>query len=319
MFDRHNLSTSTRHQQLSFPPFSRGLPAIYDKFAKFLRIRICATEHTLNVWLCPSQNKDHPLCTNKKTVSFEIKLPLFEGPFDLLLFFIERDELDIHDIPISRITGDFLGYMHELEQLNIEVASEFILVAATLMRIKAKMLLPRPVINEVGEEVDPRDELVRHLLEYKKYKSIIEDLATLEEQRLLRHERGNAPSELKQLSEVTNVEAELQDLTLYKLLKVLERVTERYEQKQQEKPHQVVQYPYTIAGQRTYIAHRLRGAAEPVAFSKIIAEDRSKIAIIFNFLAVLELLQLGEIAIRIGEGFNNFWISLAESPVVDGD
>ena len=99
---------------------------------------------------------------------FEIKLPLFEGPFDLLLFFIERDELDIYDIPIASITDDFLSYLHHLEEMNVEVASEFILVAATLMRIKAKMLLPRPTIDEEGNEIDPREELIRHLLEYKK-------------------------------------------------------------------------------------------------------------------------------------------------------
>ena len=93
-------------------------------------------------------------------MTFEIKLPLFEGPFDLLLFFIERDELDIYDIPISKITDDFLSYLKELDNLNIEVASEFILVAASLMRIKAKLLLPRPQLDEEGNELDPRDELV---------------------------------------------------------------------------------------------------------------------------------------------------------------
>ena len=103
-------------------------------------------------------------------MTFEIKLPLFEGPFDLLLFFIQRDELDIYDIPISKITDDFLSYLKDLEKLNVDVASEFILVAATLMRIKAKMLLPRPQLDEEGNEIDPRDELVKHLLEYKKYK-----------------------------------------------------------------------------------------------------------------------------------------------------
>src|SRR3979409_2667645 len=97
--------------------------------------------------------------------NFEVKLPLFKGPFDLLLFFIERDELDIYDIPISKITNDFLDYLHHLETMNIEVASEFILVAATLMRIKAKMLLPRPQIDASGNEIDPRDELIAHLLE----------------------------------------------------------------------------------------------------------------------------------------------------------
>ena len=84
---------------------------------------------------------------------FEIHLPLFEGPFDLLLFFIERDELEINDIPISNITNDFLEYLRQLETMNIEVASEFILVAATLMRIKSKMLLPRPQLDEQGNEI----------------------------------------------------------------------------------------------------------------------------------------------------------------------
>ena len=112
-------------------------------------------------------------------MSYEIKIPLFEGPFDLLLFFIERDEIDIMDIPISEITRDFLEYISDLEKMNIEVASEFIVVAATLMRIKSKMLLPRLSLDEDGNEIDPRDELVEHLLEYKKYKSVIEDFSNL--------------------------------------------------------------------------------------------------------------------------------------------
>ena len=93
-------------------------------------------------------------------MSYEIKLPLFEGPFDLLLFFIERDEIDIMDIPISKITNDFFEYISDLESMNIEVASEFIVVAATLMRIKSKMLLPRLSLDEEGNEIDPREELL---------------------------------------------------------------------------------------------------------------------------------------------------------------
>ena len=96
--------------------------------------------------------------------TFTIKLSKFEGPFDLLLFFIERDELDIYDIPISKITNDFLDYIRELESMNIDLASKFIVVAATLMRIKAKMLLPRKPIDEQGNEIDPREELVSRLL-----------------------------------------------------------------------------------------------------------------------------------------------------------
>lgn len=155
-------------------------------------------------------------------MSFEIKLPLFEGPFDLMLFFIERDELDIYDIPISKITNDFLDYIHHMETLEIEVASDFILFAATLMKIKSRMLLPRPVLNEQGELVDPREELVRNLLEYKKYKSVVEELSALELDRMSKEKRGNLVKELQELSKVEDVEAELQHLDLYKLLHVFQ-------------------------------------------------------------------------------------------------
>jgi len=240
-------------------------------------------------------------------VSFEIKLPLFTGPFDLLLFFIERDELDIYDIPISKITNDFLEYIHRLEEMNIEVASEFILVAATLMRIKAKMLLPRPEIDEEGNEVDPREELVAHLLEYKKYKSIINDLATLEEERMSLEKRGNIVKELKQLSEVNNVEAELQNIDLYKLLKVYERVLKRFEEEKNKPIHTVVQYPYTIENQKEYILTKLSEVSR-LSFEDVIAEYKTKIAMVYNFLAILELLTQGYLMIYVGEGFNNFWV-----------
>ena len=137
-------------------------------------------------------------------MGYKIKIPLFEGPFDLLLFFIERDEIDIMDIPISEITRDFLEYISDLEKMNIEVASEFIVVAATLMRIKSKMLLPRLSLDEDGNEIDPRDELVEHLLEYKKYKSVIEDFSNLEEYRMSKSSRGNLFSEINIITKRIN-------------------------------------------------------------------------------------------------------------------
>src|SRR6201994_2779883 len=115
--------------------------------------------------------------------SFEIKLAQFEGPFDLLLFFIERDELDIHDIPIARITDDFLNYIHQMTILNMEVASEFIYVAATLMRIKAKMLLPRYDENDDENEADSKENLIRKLIEYKKFKELCVELHPFEDER----------------------------------------------------------------------------------------------------------------------------------------
>lgn len=249
-------------------------------------------------------------------MNFEIKLPLFEGPFDLLLFFIQRDELDIHDIPITKITKDFLDYLHQLEQLNVEVASEFILVAATLMRIKAKMLLPRPVIDEDGNELDPRDELVKHLLEYKKYKSVIDQLSQMEEERLQKESRGNILRELKSLAEGGDVESELQDIDLYKLLKVYQKVMSRYDLIKDRPTHEVVQYPYTISGQREFVLNQL-AQKERLSFVELIEIEPNKIAVIFNFLSILDLLQLREITMHLGEGFNNFWIEKIEENLVE--
>lgn len=244
-------------------------------------------------------------------MSFEIKLPLFEGPFDLLLFFIERDELDIYDIPISKITNDFLGYLHQLEEMNIEAASEFILVAATLMRIKAKMLLPRPELDEEGNEIDPREELVQRLLEYKMYKGAVGELMQMEDERSRLEARGNLAREIKKLAETSNVESELQDIDLYKLLKVYQKVMKRFEAEQNKPPlHTVAMLPYTIAEKKEYIL-QLASKDTRLSFEKIISLEPERIAVVFNFLAILELLQLSQLVIRVGQGFNNFWISLS--------
>ncbi len=247
-------------------------------------------------------------------MGFEVKVPLFEGPFDLLLFFIKRDELDIHDIPISKITKDFLEYIHELERLNMEVASEFILMASTLMRIKAKMLLPRVELNEEGEEIDPREELVQHLLEYKRYKSVVEELQDMEEGIWKREKRGNIEKEVKKLASLSQVEAEFQSVDLYKLLKTYQNALKRFQQEQARPTHQIQPYPYTIAEQKGFLLDKLR-QYQRLSFSDIIAYAPNKIAVIFNFLAILELMQLREIQIQLGEGFNNFWISPGEEGV----
>jgi segregation and condensation protein A len=243
--------------------------------------------------------------------NFEVKLPLFEGPFDLLLFFIERDELDIYDIHISKITGDFLDYIHHMERLDVELASDFILVAATLMRIKSKMLLPRPQLDEQGNEIDPREELVRHLLEYKKYKSVIESFQKLEESELLKEKRGNIMRELKALAESTNVEAELQDVTIFKLMTVFEKVLKRQEAERNKPVHQVIQYPYTVEAQKTYLMDEL-SKKPTLSFAELVSAYPTRMGVIFNFLAILEMLALQMLTIQIGEGYGNFWISKAE-------
>jgi len=229
-----------------------------------------------------------------------------------MLFFIERDELDIYDIPISKITQDFLEYIHQLEKMEIEVASDFILFAATLMKIKSKMLIPRPELDENGDEIDPREELIRHLLEYKKYKSVITELSKLEEIRLAKEERGNILAEIKQLAKADDVDAEMQDLDLYKLLKVFQKVMTKYSSRTDETKHTVIQYPYTIEQQKDFVLEKML-LKNRVPFTEFISYKPEKIFVIYTFLAILELLQLSMVTITIGEGFNNFWVEKQET------
>jgi segregation and condensation protein A len=245
--------------------------------------------------------------------TYTIHLPQFEGPFDLLLFFIERDELDIHDIPIAKITDDFLEYIRHMEQMNIDLASEFILVAATLCRIKAKMLLPRKPVDEEGKEIDPREELVQRLIEYKRYKSVLEDMRKLEENRFFRHHRGNTSRELQELANKALVDEELESLTLFKLLKVFERVMQRFDNKQAPKNvHTVLRYPYTIQEQQDHIYSRIP-AGSSARFEDLFEGLKDRMQAIVTFLALLELLNLQRLNITQGLGANNFWVSEGEA------
>src|SRR5699024_230097 len=144
----------------------------------------------------------------------QVILEQFEGPVDLLLFFIRRDELDIYDIPIARITDDYLAYIMELERLNIDVASEFILLAATLMRIKAKLLIPRKPLDEEGNEIDPREELIERLIEYKQYKETLVSLREMEKEQSLKYPRGNVKRESENIAERALVDIELEELSM---------------------------------------------------------------------------------------------------------
>ncbi|MCL4125240.1 UNVERIFIED_CONTAM: hypothetical protein GTU68_036407 [Idotea baltica] len=241
--------------------------------------------------------------------TYKIKLKQFEGPFDLLLFFIERDELDIYDIPISDITRDYLDHIRQLERLNLDVASEFILVAATLMRIKAKLLLPRKEVDEQGNEIDPREELVLRLLEYKRYKSVLEEMRTKETERAGRAARGNIESELSQIAETALVDIELESVTLYKLMKAYERIMARLEEKAARPVHRIVQYDYTIQGEQKNMIGRIRefGRAD---FNQIFEVCENRIHAIVIFLGLLELLNLQKLHITQGLGPNNFWLTL---------
>src|ERR1700744_1727551 len=237
--------------------------------------------------------------------SYQIKLPQFEGPFDLLLFFIERDELDIYNIPIHSIIEDFLKYIHSGEALNIELSSEFILFVSTLMRIKARMLLPRKELDEQGNEIDPRQELIDKLLEYKRYKEAAATLAEMEAIRHLMVRRGNLQKELSQVGEEAGEGTEIQAITLFKLMKTFERLMQRIQQRQNKPVHTVVRYNYTMEDSRKHILSAVR-QERSLSFEKIFEVCRDRLQAIFLFLSMLELVQLNYMNILIGEGRNNF-------------
>lgn len=245
-------------------------------------------------------------------MSYTIHLKQFEGPFDLLLFFIERDEIDIDDIPISKITADFLEYIQHLEQLDMEVASEFILIAATLMRIKAKMLIPRKAIDEEGNEIDPRTELVQKLLEYKEFKKLLPDFKELEKERSLKSYRGNIKQELKALAEKALVDEELENLSLFNLLKAFQDVLNKFEDKQQKAVHKIVDYHYNIEDQQDFISSKFL-KAKKINFRDVFESLENRVHAIVTFLALLEMLNLQMLEIIQGEGANNFWIKNLES------
>jgi segregation and condensation protein A len=240
--------------------------------------------------------------------TYRIHLPQFEGPFDLLLFFIERDELDIYDIPISQITDDFLEYIHTMQQLNFDLASEFILVASTLMRIKAKMLLPRPVINEAGEEVDPREELVQRLLEYKRYKSVLAELEQMELAQFERIVRGYAKKEEKSIMNASSFpEEELIGMDLYTIMCTFKRIWERYNDQITEPKHVIRKYPYNVESIKTALLSRLE-SHEQIDFVSFVMEQKDRVFVVFSFLAILEMTQVQKLSIVLGEGYNNFWL-----------
>ena len=246
------------------------------------------------------------------SAGYYIKLPQFEGPFDLLLFFIERDELNIYNIPITKIIKDFLDYVHTQEQLNIELSSEFILFISTLMRIKAKMLLPRKELDMQGNEIDPRQELIDKILEYKRFKEAAAQMAEMEAMRMLMMKRGNLQKELTQIGEEASEGTEIQTVTLFKLMKAFERVMQRVHDRNNKPVHTVTNYNYTMESSREVMMQTIQ-QEKTVAFEKIFEISENRIHAIFLFLSLLELAQQRYMTLILGEGRNNFIIEWNEN------
>jgi len=215
---------------------------------------------------------------------YRVKLTDFEGPLDLLLFFIKRDELDIYNIPIAKITTDFFEYLHLMASLDLEVAGDFIVMAATLMQIKVRMLLPREEGAE--EEDDPRAELVRRLIEYKRYKEMSEQFSTMDEEQRKVFYRGFRDADTRILAEEDAGEA-LKDVSLFNLIAAFKAAMDHMPKKT---VHEVNKLGVSIDEQLSFVLDFLR-ANGPSTFLTLARHMTEKIRIIVTVIAILELVK----------------------------
>jgi segregation and condensation protein A len=224
---------------------------------------------------------------------YRVQLKNFEGPLDLLLFFIKRDELDIYDIPISYITNQFLEYINLMEELDLDVASEFILMASMLMSIKAKMMLPQEESDEELDEQDPRYELVQRLLEYKRYKEMAGKMEDVAEEAQKSYFRGY--TEVDQVDKQASGEA-LKDVTMFDLMAAFKKVLADI--KKQESVHHVEKIEYSIEEQSEYVLDRLQQNGR-TSFKTLCDELKNLTKIVVTFLAILEMLKERQINLYV--------------------
>ncbi len=232
---------------------------------------------------------------------YKIKLEHFEGPLDLLLFFIKRDEINIYDIPISKITKEFLDYVNFIKFLDLETAGEFILMASTLMHIKARMLLPKEY-DEKGEEIDPRADLVKALLEYKRYKEMSEELSFFESAQRKISFRGNFSQDVSNPPD--DFETLLGNVTVYDIAKVFKRIIEGIKNKP---VHHVRKINISISDQIDFILNKLEQFSQ-IHFLSLVEGIKQKIIVIITFIAILELVKSKKIIIKFYNTYNDFLI-----------
>lgn len=227
------------------------------------------------------------------------KLEVFEGPLDLLLHLIEKNKIDIYDIPIVMITEQFLAYMETMDKADPDKMSSFIVMAAMLLRMKSKMLLPREE-KEDGEEIDPREELVQRLLEYQKFKMLsyeLKDRQIMAGQVLYREKK--IPKEVGDFKEEPNLDDMLQGITLTRLQRVFEEVMRRSEEKIDRVRSgfgKIEKEPITLSERMQELEQQLLEKTE-VSFTYLLGRERTKLNRIVTFLAILELMKMGSIRI----------------------
>lgn len=232
----------------------------------------------------------------------KVEIDQFQGPLDLLLYFIRRDEIDINDIPIAKITAEYLQIVEDMKSMNLSVAGEFILMAATLMRIKSKMLLPRPDLDDLGEPIDPRTELVQQLIEYKKYKDIADNLSEKWEALSYQHERSLTQS-IDDIEEEINY---LKEISVFELAKHFKEVMDRAPE---INPYEVDLNTLDLSDKKQFILSSFDGRGI-LSFERLLKSCKSKLEVVITFIALLDLVQQFKIAVFQSSLFEDIEIHL---------
>jgi segregation and condensation protein A len=244
-------------------------------------------------------------------MELKVHLEAFEGPLDLLLHLIDKNKLNIYDIPISEITDQYMTYISEMEKCNLEVASEFLVMASTLLNIKSKMLLPREE-DENGEEIDPRDELVEQLLEYKMVRSLSEELIVLQKNAEdVFYRPPSIPKDVLDYEEPVDTTELTKDITLKKLEDIFASVLRRKEDRRDpirarfgDIPKEEVPLEKKMAYVKEYICNH-----KSCSFRALLSEQSDKTELIVAFLSLLELMKTGEIVVAQEHIFDDITIS----------
>lgn len=243
--------------------------------------------------------------------TYQVKLEMFEGPFDLLLHLIEKNEVDIYDIPIAEITAQYLDYIDQMKELDLDVASEFLVMAATLLSIKAKMLLPKPPAPEQEEDLDPRTQLVRDLLEYKKIKAAASYLEEHYQARQKLHTRNNHISLYSGLFPESNP---LEGKTLADLTEAFYRIWQQV--KEEHTTIAIQRSLVSIDSMMDKISQAVRQKGDGVSFTVLFSQYGSKIHLIVGFLALLELVKNNRITLYQDHTFDDIFLFPGESLMV---
>ncbi|MFV0416307.1 MAG: segregation and condensation protein A [Chthoniobacterales bacterium] len=240
---------------------------------------------------------------------YKVKLEVFEGPLDLLLYLIKKDEVDIYDVSIERVTRQYMEYLDAFKVLNIDVAGEFIVMAANLLYIKSRTLLPvdQQMGEEDAEEDDPRWELIRQLIEYKKFKEVASRLREREALQEALFPRSPVTPDLEPAENVA-----LEEVGIFDLINAFQKILKRLENKKEDL-REIFEENFTVGDKIEYIL-RITSSDVPVKFEEMFGEAASRTEIVVTFLAMLELIRMKQLKVRQEVAFGEIWIEKSGQP-----